>query len=49
MPDFERPQWEASDSIDGRVLIEVDPRLAHDTEKTVTQAVELSTSTGPIC
>ncbi len=26
---------------DGRVSIEVDPRLAHDTEKTATQAVEL--------
>jgi transaldolase len=35
------PQWEASDGVDGRVSIEVDPRLAHDTEKTVKQAVEL--------
>ena len=35
------PQWEASDGVDGRVSIEVDPRLAHDTDKTVAQAVEL--------
>ncbi len=28
------PQWEASDGVDGRVSIEVDPRLAHDTDKT---------------
>src|ERR1700754_2199496 len=35
------PQWEASDGIDGRVSIEVDPRLAHDTDKTIAQAVEL--------
>lgn len=33
--------WEASDGVDGRVSIEVDPRLAHDTDKTVAQAVEL--------
>ncbi|GAB3015514.1 transaldolase [Mycobacterium bourgelatii] len=39
--DVLRPQWEASDGVDGRVSIEVDPRLAHDTEKTVQQAVEL--------
>ncbi|OHU97366.1 transaldolase [Mycobacterium talmoniae] len=35
------PQWEASDGVDGRVSIEVDPRLAHDTDKTIAQAVEL--------
>ncbi|MGB9225536.1 transaldolase [Mycobacterium sp.] len=35
------PQWEASDGIDGRVSIEVDPRLAHETDKTVAQAIEL--------
>jgi transaldolase len=34
-------EWEASDGVDGRVSIEVDPRLAHDTEKTVKQAIEL--------
>src|ERR1700730_14480813 len=39
--DVLRPQWEASDGVDGRVSIEVDPRLAHDTEKTVAQAIEL--------
>lgn len=35
------PQWEASGGVDGRVSIEVDPRLAHETDKTVAQAVEL--------
>src|ERR1700753_1418448 len=35
------PQWEASDGIDGRVSIEVAPRLAHETDKTVAQAIEL--------
>ena len=39
--DVLRPQWESSDGIDGRVSIEVDPRLAHDTDKTVLQAIEL--------
>lgn len=33
--------YEASDGVDGRVSIEVDPRLAHDTDKTVLQAIEL--------
>ncbi|WP_099022220.1 transaldolase [Mycolicibacterium palauense] len=32
---------EATDGVDGRVSIEVDPRLAHDTDKTILQAVEL--------
>ena len=39
--DVLRPQWESSDGVDGRVSIEVDPRLAHDTEKTSQQAIEL--------
>jgi transaldolase len=39
--DVLRPQWEASGGLDGRVSIEVDPRLAHDSEATVSQAVEL--------
>jgi transaldolase len=39
--DVLRPQWEASDGVDGRVSIEVDPRLAHDTDKTTQQAIEL--------
>ncbi|GAC57292.1 transaldolase [Gordonia hirsuta DSM 44140 = NBRC 16056] len=30
-----------SDGVDGRVSIEVDPRLAHDTDGTVAQAIEL--------
>ena len=34
-------QYEASDGVDGRVSIEVDPRLAHDTDKTILQAIEL--------
>lgn len=35
------PIWEASGGVDGRVSIEVDPRLAHDTVATVDQAREL--------
>lgn len=34
-------QYELSGGVDGRVSIEVDPRLAHDTDKTVLQAIEL--------
>jgi transaldolase len=34
-------QYELSDGADGRVSIEVDPRLAHDTDKTILQAIEL--------
>ncbi|MGB6182096.1 MAG: transaldolase [Rhodococcus sp. (in: high G+C Gram-positive bacteria)] len=33
--------YESSNGIDGRVSIEVDPRLAHETDKTVAQAIEL--------
>ncbi len=33
--------FEQSDGVDGRVSIEVDPRLAHDTDKTILQAIEL--------
>ena len=33
--------YEATDGVDGRVSIEVDPRLAHDTDKTILQAIEL--------
>jgi transaldolase len=39
--DVLRPQWEASRGVDGRVSIEVDPRLAHDADATVSQAVDL--------
>jgi transaldolase len=35
------PQYEASEGVDGRVSIEVDPRLAHDTDQTILQAFEL--------
>lgn len=35
------PLWEATQGVDGRVSIEVDPRLANETDKTVAQAVEL--------
>ncbi|RYV50871.1 transaldolase [Pengzhenrongella frigida] len=35
------PQYAASDGIDGRVSIEVDPRLARDTAATIDQAREL--------
>lgn len=35
------PVFEASGGVDGRVSIEVDPRLAFDAEKTTAQAVEL--------
>ena len=34
-------RYEASDGVDGRVSIEVDPRIAHDTDKTAPQAIEL--------
>ena len=36
------PVFRATDGLDGRVSIEVDPRLAHDTDRTVEQAKELS-------
>ncbi|WP_314682858.1 transaldolase, partial [uncultured Rhodococcus sp.] len=39
--DILAPQFEASNGVDGRVSIEVDPRLAHDTDATVAQAIEL--------
>lgn len=35
------PIFESTGGLDGRVSIEVDPRLAHDTEGTVAQAIEL--------
>src|SRR6478736_4892179 len=34
-------QYERSGGVDGRVSIEVDPRLAHEPDKTILQAVEL--------
>jgi transaldolase len=33
-----RPAYEATGGVDGRVSIEVDPRIAHDTERTVAEA-----------
>jgi transaldolase len=36
--DVLRPAYEASDGVDGRVSLEVDPRLAGDTEKTIAEA-----------
>jgi len=35
------PVYEATGGVDGRVSIEVDPRLAHKTDATVEQAIEL--------
>ena len=40
--DLFRPLHEATDGVDGRVSIEVDPRLAHDAERTAAQAAELA-------
>ena len=40
--DLFRPLHEATDGVDGRVSIEVDPRIAHDAERTAAQAVELA-------
>ncbi len=39
--DLFRDVWEATDGVDGRVSLEVDPTLARDTEATVAQAVDL--------
>ncbi|MET7878996.1 transaldolase [Micromonospora profundi] len=39
--DVMRPSYDASDGVDGRVSIEVDPRLAHDSDKTVAEAKAL--------
>jgi transaldolase len=36
--DVLRPVYEATGGVDGRVSIEVDPRIAHDTERTVAEA-----------
>ena len=39
--DVMRPAYDASHGIDGRVSLEVDPRLAHDTEETNAEAKQL--------
>ncbi|MDF2706185.1 MAG: transaldolase, partial [Nonomuraea muscovyensis] len=36
--DVLRPVYDATDGVDGRVSLEVDPRLARDTDKTVAEA-----------
>jgi len=40
--DVMRPAYDASSGVDGRVSIEVDPRLAYSTEKTVAEARQLA-------
>ena len=40
--DILKPVFDATNGVDGRVSIEVDPRLAHETGKTVEQAKELA-------
>jgi transaldolase len=39
--DVLRPVYDATDGVDGRVSIEVDPRLAHETEPTIAEARQL--------
>ncbi|HEX6500785.1 MAG TPA: transaldolase [Micromonosporaceae bacterium] len=39
--DVMRPAYDASHGVDGRVSIEVDPRVAHDTARTVAEAKQL--------
>ncbi len=39
--DIFKSVWEATDGVDGRVSIEVDPGVAHDTDKTNEQAIDL--------
>jgi transaldolase len=41
-----RSAYDASDTVDGRVSIEVSPGLAHDTGETVTEAAELWATVG---
>ncbi|SFC81246.1 transaldolase [Streptomyces aidingensis] len=40
--DVLRPVYEETGGLDGRVSIEVDPRLAHDTEATIAEAKQLA-------
>src|SRR5580693_8434580 len=39
--DVLRPVYDASEGVDGRVSLEVDPRLARETEKTIAEAKQL--------
>ena len=45
--DVLRPAYDRSGAVDGRVSIEVDPRLAHDTERTIAEARRLWLAGGP--
>ena len=48
--DVLRPVYDATGGVDGRVSIEVDPRLAYDTEATIAEArFRGGWSTGPTC
>ncbi|MGH3759389.1 transaldolase [Actinophytocola sp.] len=40
--DLFRDVWQATGGVDGRVSIEVDPRLANETDKTVAEALDLA-------
>jgi transaldolase len=40
--DVLRPQWEASDGVDGRVSVEVNPLDADDTDRTLMDAIRLA-------
>lgn len=44
--DLFRPIYDRTGGVDGRVSIEVDPRLAHDTEATVSQAKQMYADVG---
>ncbi len=39
--DVLRPAYDSSDTVDGRVSIEVDPRISHDSDRTVAEAKAL--------
>ena len=39
--DLFHDMWQATGSVDGRVSLEVDPRLAHQTQETIVEAAEL--------
>ncbi|BCJ35079.1 transaldolase [Actinocatenispora thailandica] len=39
--DVLRPVYDETDGVDGRVSLEVDPRLAHETDKTIAEAAAL--------
>lgn len=40
--DVLRPQWEASDGVDGRVSVEVNPLDANNTDRTLMEAIQLA-------